>query len=198
MIHPDTTVRTVSHQLGNGVFATRDIPCGTVVVVRDEYDLCLPYGDFQKLPEMVRQKMETHVYHDKDGMLVLSWDHARFMNHSCSCNTMMTDYRLEIAVRDIYAGEQITTEYGLLNVQEPYDIHCGCDGCRKRLKPDDIDNYGKVWDEMIKAALLTIPDVPQPLWDMVTPDIKNRLEALRLDTDQYSSVQNLKWRMDSI
>lgn len=198
MIHPDTTVRTVSPLLGNGVFATRDIPCGTVVVVRDEFDICLPYGEFRKLPDMVRESMETHVYHDKNGMLVLSWDHARFMNHSCSSNTMMTDYGLEIAIRDIQAGEQITTEYGLLNVQESYEIHCGCDGCRKRLHPEDIDKYGNVWDEMIKAALISIPDVPQPLWEMVNPDIKNRLEVLRFDTDQYSSVQNLKWRIDSI
>ncbi|WP_320174662.1 SET domain-containing protein [Maridesulfovibrio sp.] len=195
MIHPDTIVRTVSPQLGNGVFAIRDIPRGTVVVVRDEFDICLPYEDFHKLPDMVRESMETHVYHDRDGMLVLSWDHARFMNHSCRCNTMMTDYRLEIAIRDIQAGEQITTEYGLLNVQDPYEIHCGCDECRKELRPDDIDKYGKTWDELIKTALLAIPDVPQPLWDMVTPEIRSRLKTLQQDNDKYSSVQNLKWRV---
>ncbi|WP_319778778.1 SET domain-containing protein [Maridesulfovibrio sp.] len=194
MIHPDTIVRTVSPLLGNGVFAIRDIPCGTVMVVRDEFDICLPYDDFQKLPDIIRESMETHVYHDREGTLVLSWDHARFMNHSCCSNTMMTDYNLEIAIRDIRAGEQITTEYGLLNVQEPYEIHCGCDGCRKQLRPDDIDKYGNDWDELIKAALLSIPDVSQPLWDMVTPDIKHRLEELRLDKNKYSSVQNLKWR----
>lgn len=114
MIHPDTIVRTVSPQLGNGVFAIRDIPRGTVVVVRDEFDICLPYEDFQKLPDMVRESMETHVFYNRDGILVLSWDDARFMNHSCCCNTMMTDYNLETAIRDIRSENRLLQNMGSL------------------------------------------------------------------------------------
>lgn len=198
MIHPDTVVRVVSPAIGNGVFATRDIPRGTIVVVRDACDACFSRNAFYCLPDMVRESMETYVYHDKEGQLVLSWDHARFMNHSCCSNTMMTDYRLEIAVRDIRSGEQVTTEYGLLNIQEPYDIHCGCDGCRGALRLDDIDVFGEKWDGQILAALLAVPDVHQPLWELVSPEIRTGLEALRANGNTYSSVRNLKWRSESV
>lgn len=152
------------------------------------------FEEFNCLPDIVRESMETYVYHDKDGRLVLSWDHARFMNHSCCSNTMMTDYQLEIAVREIKAGEQITTEYGLLNIQECYDIHCGCDGCRGKLRPDDIDVFGEKWDEQIMAALTAVPDVYQPLWELISSGIRSRLEAFIADDGTYSSIRNLKWR----
>lgn len=194
MIHPDTIVKNVSPEIGNGVFAVRDIPAGTVVVVRDAYDLCISRDEFFSLPEMVRDSMETYVYHDREGQLILSWDHARFMNHSCCSNTMMTDYQLEIAVRDIRAGEQITTEYGLLNIQEPYELHCGCENCRGALRIDDIDVYGKQWDAQIKAALLAVPYVIQPLWDLLSQDIRDRIGALGQKPENYSSIMNLKWR----
>lgn len=198
MIHPDTVVRAVSPDIGNGVFATRDIPRGTIVVVRDAYDTCFSRAEFNCLPEIVRKSMETYVYHDRDGQLVLSWDHARFMNHCCSSNTMMTDYQLEVAVRDIQAGEQVTTEYGLLNVQESYEIHCGCEGCRGRLRPDDIDVFGGKWDEQILAALTVVSDVHQPLWGLLSSAIRAKLEGIRRSRDTYSSVRNLKWRAEPV
>ena len=194
MIHPHTMVRTVSPVIGNGVFATRDIPMGTIVVVRDRFDACLSKKDFEALPSVVREAMETYMYHDRHGRLVLSWDHARYMNHNCCPNTMMTDYRLEVAVRDIRAGEEVTTEYGLLNIQEPYPICCGCPDCREHLRLDDIDRYGDAWDGLVKKALLAAPDLPQPLWDVLAPEARDKVLALRHDPNRYSSVKNLKWR----
>ncbi|MBG0791620.1 MAG: SET domain-containing protein [Desulfovibrionaceae bacterium] len=195
MIHPHTTVQAVSPTIGNGVFATRDIPMGTIVVVRDRFDACLSRTDFFALPSVVRDAMETYMYHDRDGRLVLSWDHARYMNHNCCPNTMMTGYHLEIAVRDIHAGEEITTEYGLLNIQEPYDIHCGCPNCRHRLRLDDIDSYGDQWDRQIKRALLAVPKQEQPLWDILEPKAREKVLELQHDPDSYFSVKNLKWRL---
>jgi uncharacterized protein len=194
MIHPDTVVRTVSPVIGNGVFATRDIPLGTIVVVRDRFDTCLTREAFEALPDPLRESMETYLYHDRDGCLVLSWDHARYMNHSCCPNTMMTDYRLEIAVRDIRAGEEITTEYGLLNIQEPYAIHCGCPDCREHLRLDDIDRYGDQWDVRVREALLAVPDRVQPLWGLLARETRAAVLRLQRDADLYSSVKNLKWR----
>lgn len=38
MIHPDTELRFVTPDIGNGVFATRFIPKGTLTWVRDRLD----------------------------------------------------------------------------------------------------------------------------------------------------------------
>lgn len=177
-----------------GVFATRHIPKGTIVVVRDRFDLCLSQEEFGRMPEAVKSTMETYLYHDRCGNLVLSWDHARYMNHNCCCSTMMTDYNIEIAVRDIAAGEELTTEYGLLNIQEPYDIHCGCECCRQSLRLDDIDCHGEEWDARIRESLLLIDSVEQPLWDVLEASDKQRLEGFLAGRETYSSIMNLKWR----
>lgn len=194
MIHPHTVIKTVSPEIGVGVFATRFIPKGTIVVVRDQFDTCLTQDQFCCLEEPVRSLMETYLYHDKCGNLVLSWDHARYMNHSCHSNTMMTDYDLEIAVRDIEPGEEITTEYGLLNIQQPYELYCDCECCRKELRLDDIDVYGDAWDAQIRDGLQCVSKVDQPLWVLLGEDTRMRLDGLQCGKVDYSSIKSLKWR----
>ena len=194
MIHPNTAIRFVSPEIGMGVFATAPMPRGTIVVVRDQFDLCLTQEAYCLLPGPVRESMETHMYHDRCGNLVLSWDHAKYMNHNCHSNTMMTAYNLEIAVRDIAEGEELTTEYGLLNVQDPYDIHCGCENCRGRLRLDDIEVFGDEWDRHIRESLLRVPLVEQPLLALVAGPDRTRLDGFLRGSEEYDSVKNLQWR----
>nr|WP_320049392.1 SET domain-containing protein [uncultured Desulfuromonas sp.] len=194
MIHPATTVRPVSPEIGNGVFATEFIPCGTLIVVKDCCDLSLSRSDFFALPEVLRQSLETFMYHDKHGQLVLGWDHAKYMNHSCCSNTMMTDYGVEVVVRDIAEGEEVTSEYGLLNVQDPYDLYCNCVHCRCALRLDDIDRYAPQWDEQILAALQRVELCAQPLWNLLDPQSQHEITSLRQAPELYRSVRGLKWR----
>jgi len=191
MIHPDTTIKTINPVIGKGVFALKDIPKGTIMVARDPFDIAINENDFLKLPPVLKNCMETYMYRDKNKNFVLSWDHAKYMNHSCCSNTMMTDYGLEITVKDIKAGEEITTEYGLLNIVESYEICCGCKNCRKILKTDDIETYGNVWDQIIMESLLLINKVEQPLIQIMGKDSINRIEQLVKNPELYSSVKNL-------
>ncbi len=196
MIHPETIVRPVNEVIGNGVFATKYIPKGTIVVVKDRFDISISREEFLWLPEPLKASVETYLYHDKHGHLILGWDHAKYMNHSCDSNTMMTDYDIEITVRDILPGEEVTTEYGLLNIQEPYAIHCCCKNCRRHLRLDDIDRYADIWDKRIHESLLMAFEHPQPLWNLVDSDTKARLENLQEHPESYRSVRNLKWRVN--
>lgn len=196
MIHPDTTIRLVDPVIGNGVYATKAIPKGTIIVVKDSFDRVIRRQDFLSAKEPLQGMVENYVYHDKNGNLVLSWDHAKYMNHNCDPNTMMTDYDLEVVVRDIAIGEQITTEYGLLNLQEEYDIHCACANCRKRLRLTDIDQFATLWDEKILESLLRVESVAQPLWDLVDDETRKEFRELREVPKKYRSVKNLKWRCE--
>lgn len=193
MIHPNTVVKTVSPEIGIGVFATEDIPKGTIIVVRDKFDTCMTEEKFCHMEEPMRSFMETYMYHDRCGNLVLSWDHARYMNHSCHSNTMMTDYGLEITIRDISAGDEVTTEYGLLNIQEPYKLCCHCENCRGELRLDDIDVYGDEWDSLIKESLKAVYSVDQPLWPMLEEKSRLSLESYLKGEAEYLSVKNMKW-----
>nr|WP_320114416.1 SET domain-containing protein [uncultured Desulfuromonas sp.] len=195
MIHPATTFRPVSPEIGNGVFATEFIPRGTIIVVRDSCDLALSRQAFFALPEVLRVSLETFMYHDKHGRLVLGWDHAKYMNHCCHSNTMMTDYGVEIAVRDIAPGDEVTSEYGLLNVQEPYDLYCNCLNCRGALRLDDIDRFAPQWDAQVLGALQCVTECAQPLWDLVSPELQYEIGQLQHSPQSYRSVHELKWRV---
>jgi hypothetical protein len=191
MMHPDTTVQTINPVIGKGVFALKDIPRGTIIVARDPFDIVIDEKSFSNLDPVLKNCMETYMYRDKNKNFVLSWDHAKYMNHSCCSNTMMTDYDLEITVRDIKAGEEITTEYGLLNIVESYEICCGCKNCRKVLKTDDIETYWSLWDQSIKQSLLMTDRVLQPLWGVLDKRSRKRIEELIKNPELYSSVKNL-------
>ncbi|MGD9848392.1 MAG: SET domain-containing protein [Desulfuromonas sp.] len=197
MIHPATRIGFVSEAIGNGVFATAPLPCGTLLVVQDAFDQCLTRAHFQALPPVLRDSLETYLYHNKRGELVLGWDHAKYINHSCTSNSLMTDYGLEIVVRDIAAGEEITTDYGLLNVQEPYELYCNCQPCRGRLALDDIDRLADLWDQQIRDALQQAPRLQQPLWPLVSAATLAALSRLSSDPASYRSVRGLKWRCDA-
>lgn len=194
MIHPKTVVRSISEISGNGVFATSFIPKGTIMVVRDFFDFTFANEDFRQFPPVMQEAMETYMYRDKSGQLTLSWDHARYMNHHCQSNTLMTDYNLEIVVRDIEAGEEVTTDYGLLNVIEPYPISCGCEDCRGHLRLDDIDRFAGKWDVQVEESLKLIPSVDQPLLSVMQRKNRERLEGYLKGHSRYASVLELKWR----
>jgi len=116
------------------------------------------------------------------------------MNHNCNSNTLMTDYNLEIAVRDIEKGDEVTTDYGLLNVIEPYEIFCGCEGCRGHLQLDDIDRLADKWDGMILESISLIQSVPQPLLPIMQAADRTRIATLIEGKESYASVRGLKWR----
>lgn len=68
---------------------------------------------------------------DLDGNV--SWNPARFLNHSCdpNCEAMLEDGRIWVmAIRDVGAGEELTFNYGydLVDYRE-HLCHCGAPGC---------------------------------------------------------------------
>jgi uncharacterized protein len=193
MIHPDTELKYISDEIGYGVFATARIPKGTIVFVKDPFDIELTPEEFLKLPTQYQEIADKYSYIDEHGVRILSWDHAKFVNHKCECNTMSSGYGFEIAIRDIDAGEEITDEYGLLNVEKEFPIACGCKNCRKMLRHDDIDNYYEVWDEKVKSSLSKIKQIKQPLWDYMDTETKKTLSDYLTGREPYRSVITLKY-----
>lgn len=192
MIHPHTSLQKISDEIGHGVFATAPILAGTIVVVLDAMDRVLSPETFHALPEPLFSRIDNFVYRRASGDFVLSWDHARYMNHHCDSNTKMTAYGLEIAVRDIAAGEELTTEYGLLNVLEPYPLFCGCHNCRETLRTDDLATHAATWDEQILNALLQVGNCEQALLPLLPADTKVLLEKLPSAPQAYKSVLHLQ------
>jgi SET domain-containing protein len=103
---------------GIGVFAAEPIVKGTAVW-RFEKGLDMEFSPeiVDGLPEHVRTFFSQSGYLDRNvKRIILCFDDARFVNHSDAPN-VATDYAqdlygLDVALRDIAAGEELTMDYG--------------------------------------------------------------------------------------
>lgn len=167
MIHPHSELRFVSPAIGVGVFATRFLPKGTITWVLDPLDQIVSGPKASGLPAALQRQLEIYSYQNGRGEKILCWDHARFVNHSCHPTSLAPGFDLEIAVRDIQPGEQLTDDYGSLNIDVSFECFCGYPECRGTVTPEDFERYSGHWDELVGAAFPEIGRVEQPLWDLV-------------------------------
>jgi hypothetical protein len=168
LIHPDTELRFISPAIGYGLFATRTIPKGTVTWVGDPLDQILSAERYDALPPMLRKQAFKYSYVNGRGERVLCWDHGRFVNHSCAATCLSPGFDFEIAARDIAPGDEVTDDYGTLNLEESFPCLCGAPSCRRSVEPDDPVRLGPAWDALIAAAFPLIEEVHQPLWELVS------------------------------
>lgn len=124
-----------------GVFATKDIPKGTKIieyvgekVTKEESKK----REQQTLEESKKDITKGAVYifeldeeHDIDGNV--SWNDARFINHSCdpNCEVDIIEGRIWIiALKDIKKDEELSYDYGYdLEGFEKHHCRCGCPNC---------------------------------------------------------------------
>lgn len=113
---------------GLGVFADEDITEGQHVWrFTHGYDLELTIDQFESLPEHVREFVAHYGYLDFHlNHYLLCFDHARFINHSnhpniCTDHTV-DPHGIDIAVRPIKTGEEITTDYRLFERNSSFSI----------------------------------------------------------------------------
>lgn len=177
MIHPNTELKMISPEMGIGVFATKFIPKGTVTWAQDELDIVLSPQAVRKLSHEYQATIEKYAFRNREGESVLCWDNSRFVNHSFNSNCLTTPYNFEIAIRDIQIGEELTDDYGYLNISEPFEAF-NEESDRKVVYPDDLLRYHSVWDAQIADAMQMINKVPQELYGLVPEECKKRIELI--------------------
>jgi hypothetical protein len=192
MIHPKTELRFISEEIGYGVFATENLPVGTITYVKDSLESIISPTDYLMHSPEVKAVIDKYSYIDQDGNRIVSWDFAKYVNHCCNCNTMSTGYGFEIAIRDILKGEQITDEYGIFNLEYEMEVQCGSKNCRKILGPNDFDNLHQNWDNKIQIALPHLFSVEQPLMTFIDAETRLALDEYFVDPTNYRSVYALK------
>lgn len=167
MLHPHTKLDFVDEQMGYGVVATRLIPAGTITWTLDRLDQRVPASEFERMPVTLQRVLEHYAFLDGHGTYILCWDFARYMNHSCQPTSLAPGIDVEIAVRDILPGEQITGDYGAYNLERDLPCRCGSANCRGTIKNADFHEFADHWDSELRRAVRRIADVSQPLWDHV-------------------------------
>jgi uncharacterized protein len=189
MIHPDTELRYVNDVIGYGVFATRHIPRGTITWVRDELDQAFTPDQVLRMSDLHKQVLDKYAYLDRHGDLILCWDNARFMNHSCEATCLSAGYDFEVAVRDVLPGEELTDDYGTLNLETSFLCACSLATCRGEIEPEDNIRNADRWDELLREAFPAIRRVPQPLWAAVSERDKSDVLVASADVARMRSCR---------
>jgi len=177
MIHPHTELQFINDEIGFGVVATRLIPKGTITWVLDDLDQEFTPKQFSKLNPRMQHMLDFYTYRNNKGNFVLCWDHARFVNHSFKSSCLSTSYDFEFAIRDILPGEQLTDDYGYLNILEPFEpVDEGTE--RKVVYPDDLLRMSDEWDAVLKEVFPSMLLVEQPLIDLIPENIRRKAQKV--------------------
>jgi hypothetical protein len=185
VIHPDTDLRPVDPRVGLGVVATKRIPKGTITWVHDDLDQSFSAEQVSGLGPLFQRTLDKYSYRDGAGRYVLCWDHARFVNHSCNPTCMAPAFDMEIALRDIEPGEQLTGDYATYNLISGFTCLCGSAKCRGRIESIHDDALIASWDSRLREPFLLLEKVQQPLWPLVRE--KREIELVLADPSQLRS-----------
>ena len=113
---------------GMGLFAVKSFRRGTPVwKFQPGFDHDFSPAQFAALPPLARQHARWFCFVSQtDGHVILSGDHACFINHSPNPNTGANESGalpvVTVALRDIVAGEEITCNYFDYDADAPWKL----------------------------------------------------------------------------
>ncbi len=197
MIHPKTEVKYINPQKGYGVFAKVDIPTGTIMWVLDKLDKVISPQEVYNMEPAYQELLNTYCFIDNKGNYVLCWDNERFINHSFNANVLTTAYDFTIAIRDIAKGEEITNDYGTLNIYHEFAPFIEGGSSRESVYKDDLIKYHELWDDFLGEAIRYIPVVSQPLWEWIQYDTQLTILQIAHDKHPMKSILSCYYSNES-
>lgn len=189
-MHPHTEIKFISPSIGYGVIATQRIPKGTITWVQDELDQVYTPSQVAAMKPLAQEMIDKYTFRNNQGNFVLCWDISKYVNHSFRSNCISTAYDFEIAVRDIEVGEELTDDYGYLNVTEAFDAEDeGTE--RTQVLPDDILNFHEQWDALLRTAFLQLTAVEQPMLRWLDSTTQARVKRISNGEEPMVSIKSL-------
>ena len=198
MIHPHTELRFINEKIGYGVVALRPIPKGTITWALDKLYRIFTPEQVRAMDDLYQQVLDKYTYRNSEGNHILCWDNARFVNHSSNANCLTTAYEFEIAIRDIAAGEELTDDYGYLNLEEPFEVVPEKGSNRNIIYPDDLLRYYPEWDEKLLSAFPKIVQVDQPLFQLLETSIREKVKNICSGKMKMDSILNCYYQKGRI
>ncbi|UNZ00001.1 SET domain-containing protein [Zhouia spongiae] len=187
MIHPHTELKFISDEIGYGVVATKFIPKGTITWVQDRLDRVFSPSQVERMNDSCKKALDFYSFRNNKGNFVLCWDLAKYVNHSFKSNCLTTPYDFEIAIRDIQPGEELTDDYGYLNISEPFlALDEGTE--RKIVYPDDLRHFYTVWDKQIADVFPLVWGIEQPLSQFLSGKVLKLIHKIQVGKKDLDSI----------
>jgi SET domain-containing protein len=123
---------------GRGLRAVAPIASGEIVAIKGGH--IVDAATLSALPERLRNS-DVQI---ADGLHLAAVEDAEyepvmlFINHSCEPNVGFAGNIVLVAMRDIAAGEELTTDYALFDdADDPMPCNCGTPSCRRTISGRD-------------------------------------------------------------
>jgi len=126
-------MRIGESKFGNGLFAKKNIPAGTV--------LCYISGNETDFAKTVALKeKESHALQVDLGRYILCESPFLYSNHSCNPNCGISPQFEMIALKNIKAGEELLWDYSTSMLERHWTMECSCGEkeCRKIVTDFDL------------------------------------------------------------
>jgi SET domain-containing protein len=130
---------------GKGLFATCDIPPGTVVERFDGRIVkCDPNGK-KPIPDGIPDEEINYFLIFDESTCIIPETNARYINHSCDPNCDIDDRREVVTIRPVKKGEELTFTYNEVNKEDTKNVWdprwsfrclCGSPSCQ-----GNVDGY---------------------------------------------------------
>ena len=150
---------------GRGLVALAPIGAGEIVAIKGGH--IVTAAALRSLPERL-QNSEIQI---ADGFHLVALEEAEyepvmlFINHSCEPGVGFAGDIVLIAMRDISAGEELTTDYALFDDHDgTMECRCGTQSCRGTIsgrdwqRPDLQRKYGSYFSSYLLRRLSHQPD----------------------------------------
>ncbi len=137
-ISPKAVKGVRSEVSGRGLVAVQPIEAGEVVAVKGGH--IVTTDRLRSLPELL-QNSDIQITDDLHLVALAEEEYEAvmlFINHSCEPNVGFAGNVVLVAMRDVPAGEELTTDYALFDDYEGgMDCTCGRPTCRGRVDGRD-------------------------------------------------------------
>ena len=94
--------------------------------------------------------------------------------------------KLQFAIFSV--GEQLTDDYGYLNLEEPFEAVPEAGTDRTMIYPDDLIRYYHIWDEDLLNAFPHLLEVEQPLFKILDPAILEKAGRIAAGREKMNSI----------
>jgi hypothetical protein len=165
---------------GKGVFATTDIPAGTII---GDYLGIITESD--KGLKHDKGAVYDMWYSDKADVCPSPQDEGvHLINTSCEPNCAMTAigrHTILFALRKIFPGEELTYDYFLGAQESDCDsgtdnCHCGSDFCRGTIYSNP--KAYREWEEYLEAIIGDLPEEPPVAYGKPLPPLEKYPETI--------------------